>query len=54
MVKGKKLDSALIADCGQAAMAESQPIDDQRSSAWYRKKVGEALLSKAMKEMANL
>jgi len=54
LLKGKKLNKALIADCAKAAIAESQPIDDQRSSAWYRRKAGEALLTRTLISLANL
>lgn len=54
VLKGKKFNHALMADGARAAIAESQPIDDQRSSAWYRRKAGEALLTRTLTSMANL
>ena len=54
MLKDKALDEALIADCAAEAVAESKPIDDQRASAWYRRKAGAALVARALRQAAGI
>ncbi len=49
---GKALDEKLITDCAEEAVAESHPIDDQRATAWYRKKAATALVSRALTQAA--
>ena len=50
MITGKELDEALIIQCAAEAVAESSPIDDQRATAWYRRKAGEALVARALRQ----
>ncbi|NIQ39438.1 MAG: xanthine dehydrogenase family protein subunit M [Proteobacteria bacterium] len=54
LITGKELDEALIGECATQAVAESEPIDDQRASAWYRKKAGRALVARALARAAGL
>ncbi len=54
LIKGKALDKALIAECATEAVAESSPIDDQRATAWYRKKAGTALVVRALTQAAGI
>ena len=54
LIVGKTLDSALIAECTAAAIAQSAPITDQRGSAWYRKEAGAALVARALAQAAGL
>jgi len=54
MLKGKALDEALIAACAAQAVAESSPIDDQRATAWYRRKAGTALVARALTQAAGV
>jgi len=54
LIKGKALDRALIAECATKAVAESNPIDDQRATAWYRKKTGTALVARALAQAAGI
>jgi CO/xanthine dehydrogenase FAD-binding subunit len=54
MIKGKSLDEGLIAKCAAEAIAESSPIDDQRATAWYRKKAGTALVARALAQAAGI
>jgi CO/xanthine dehydrogenase FAD-binding subunit len=54
MLQGKEMDQEIIAACAAEAMAASRPIDDQRASAWYRKKAGAALLARALTQAAGL
>ena len=54
MLQGKALDEALIADCAAKAVAETDPIDDQRASAWYRRKAGAALVARALRQAAGI
>jgi CO/xanthine dehydrogenase FAD-binding subunit len=48
------MDQQIIAACALEAMAASSPIDDQRASAWYRKKAGLALVARALTQAAGL
>jgi CO/xanthine dehydrogenase FAD-binding subunit len=54
MLQGKGMDEGLISQGAAAAIAESQPIDDQRATAWYRRKAGEALVARALMQTAGL
>jgi carbon-monoxide dehydrogenase medium subunit len=54
LIKGKSLDETLIAECAATAVAESSPIDDQRATAWYRKKVGTVLVARALTQAAGI
>jgi carbon-monoxide dehydrogenase medium subunit len=54
MLQGKGMDQEIIAACAAEAMAASSPIDDQRASAWYRKKAGVALVGRALTQAAGL
>ena len=51
LIKGRSLDDKIIAECALQAVAESHPIDDQRATAWYRLKVGEALVTRALAQL---
>jgi len=53
-IKGKKVDEALINECATTAIAESNPVDDQRATAWYRKKAGQALVARALAQAAGI
>lgn len=52
LLKGKKIDKALLNDCAAQAVAESDPIDDGGATAWYRKKAGTALVYRALERAA--
>ena len=54
MLKGKAIDAALVAQCAAQAIAESNPIDDQRATAWYRQKAGTALVGRALAKAAGI
>jgi CO/xanthine dehydrogenase FAD-binding subunit len=47
-IKGKQVAKPLIDACADQAVAEANPIDDQRATAWYRKKAGKALIARAL------
>jgi len=56
MVRGKKLEGALIAEAARMASEESEPISDIRSSKEYRKEIVEVLTRRAIQhtfEQAN-
>jgi carbon-monoxide dehydrogenase medium subunit len=53
-IKGKALDEDVIAECADKAIAATSPIDDQRATAWYRKKAGKALVARALAQAAGL
>ena len=54
MLAGQEITEALIKQCAEQAMAESQPIDDQRATAWYRLKAGAGLVARALSQAAGL
>lgn len=54
MLQGKTPDEALISKCAAEAVAESNPIDDQRATAWYRRKVGATLVARALRKAAGI
>ncbi len=54
MLEGQALDEALITQCAAKAVAESNPIDDQRATAWYRRKAGAALVAQALRQAAGI
>jgi len=54
LLKGKSPDRALIAQCSAEAMAACNPVDDQRATAWYRRKAGTALVARALAQAAGL
>ncbi|MBA7712186.1 6-hydroxypseudooxynicotine dehydrogenase complex subunit alpha [subsurface metagenome] len=50
IMKGKKIDDALIDKCAQVASDESRPITDVRASSWYRKEMVKVFTRQAIKE----
>jgi CO/xanthine dehydrogenase FAD-binding subunit len=48
VLRGKKVTPALLAEAGRVASAESQPIDDVRSSVAYRRRLVEVLVPRAI------
>ena len=54
LLTDQEISKDLIARCASEAMAASSPIDDQRASAWYRKKAGAAVVAKALAKAAGL
>ncbi len=50
----KNMDETTIAQCAAQAIAECSPIDDQRATAWYRQRVGQALVARALKKAAEI
>lgn len=54
MLQGRELNADLIRRCASEALAASSPIDDQRATAWYRKKAGVAVVAKALGKAAGL
>jgi carbon-monoxide dehydrogenase medium subunit len=54
LLRGKVLDQAAIEACAAQAIAETSPIDDQRASAWYRQKVGKALVARTLAQAAGI
>jgi len=51
ILKGKKPDDDLLEACSGAALLESSPIDDVRSSAAYREKLIKVLVKRAIKKV---
>lgn len=54
MIKGKSLDEGLVAKCAAEAVDESSPIDDQRATAWYRKRAAKVLVARALAQAAGI
>ena len=54
MLTGKPIDGTLIRKCAAEAIAEADPIDDQRATAWYRKRAGENLVARALAQAAGI
>ncbi len=54
MLAGKKLEQKLIDECAEHAISETSPIDDQRASAWYRRRAGKAMVARALGLAAGL
>ena len=53
-IQGKDVDGQVISDCAVEAVAESNPIDDQRATAWYRQKAAKALVERALTQAAGV
>jgi CO/xanthine dehydrogenase FAD-binding subunit len=51
MITGQSMDAGTISGCAARAVAEGSPIDDQRATAWYRKKAGTALVARAFAQL---
>ncbi|HBY96101.1 MAG: xanthine dehydrogenase family protein subunit M [Ardenticatenaceae bacterium] len=54
LIRGKRLDKTSIVECAAAAVAETHPIDDQRASAWYRRKASAPLVARALAQAAGV
>jgi carbon-monoxide dehydrogenase medium subunit len=54
LLTDQEVSKDLILRCASAAMGACSPIDDQRASAWYRKKAGAAVVAKALAQAAGL
>ncbi len=54
LLKGNAIDKSLISTCAAEAIAETNPIDDQRATAWYRRKAGENLVGRALDQAAGI
>jgi carbon-monoxide dehydrogenase medium subunit len=51
MLEGKAVDKALIENVAKTAADETDPIDDIRSSAWYRRRAVEALIKQLLSKI---
>jgi carbon-monoxide dehydrogenase medium subunit len=54
VIVGQAIDLGLIDKCADTAITETSPIDDQRASAWYRKKAGRNLIRRALVQAAGI
>ena len=50
ILKGNKIDNAVIEKCAQAASEESRPITDVRASAEYRKEMVKVVVRNGINE----
>ncbi len=48
MLTGKKMEAGAFEECAEKAISELSPIDDQRASAWYRRRAGKAVVARAL------
>ena len=54
LLRDRPLDARLIHEAAHLALAEAQPIDDGRASAWYRRNAGRALVCRALEQACGL
>ena len=54
ILSGNSVDKDLVGKCAAEAIKETSPIDDQRATAWYRKKAGEKLVARALARAAGM
>ena len=54
MLQGKSFDERTLEECAALAIAESNPIDDERATAWYRKKAGKSLIKRALAQATGI
>ena len=52
LLEGKALDAKLIDDAAKTAADATNPIDDTRSTAWYRRKATQALVKQLLSDIA--
>jgi aerobic carbon-monoxide dehydrogenase medium subunit len=52
LLEGKALNAEAIEAAAAAASEETQPIDDIRSSAWYRKRASKAMVKSLLNQIA--
>jgi len=50
ILKGKEINESVLKDVAAAVSAEVTPIDDVRSTAWYRKEVSGVLLKRTIEK----
>jgi carbon-monoxide dehydrogenase medium subunit len=53
-LQDKQPDAGFIRDCARIAVEQTDPIDDGRASAWYRKRAAEAVISRAIATAAGM
>jgi carbon-monoxide dehydrogenase medium subunit len=54
ILTGKSVDKELIDKCAAAAIQASNPIDDGRATAWYRKHAGKNIVARLVAKAADL
>jgi xanthine dehydrogenase FAD-binding subunit len=54
VLKGKPLTSELAVEAAVQAVGECKPIDDERASAWYRRRVMKTLIARAINQACGL
>jgi CO/xanthine dehydrogenase FAD-binding subunit len=54
ILKGKKLTPELAGEAAAQAVGECKPIDDERASAWYRRRVIKVLIERAINQASGL
>ncbi|RIK34330.1 MAG: hypothetical protein DCC52_01035 [Chloroflexi bacterium] len=52
ILRGNELTAERIAEAARVAAAEAKPIDDVRSSAWYRREMVEVLTRRQLQRLA--
>jgi len=54
VLNGKKLTSELAGEAAAQAVSECKPIDDERATAWYRRRVIKVLIERAINQARGL
>ncbi|MFQ5856148.1 MAG: FAD binding domain-containing protein, partial [Anaerolineae bacterium] len=54
MLRGEDLTAELIAEAASEAVGECDPVDDERATAWYRRRVIKVLIERALKQASGL
>lgn len=54
ILRGKPLTSELAVEAAAQAVGECKPIDDERASAWYRRRVMKTLIARAINQAGGL
>lgn len=54
LLRGKELTAGLVSQAAARVVEEVNPIDDERASAWYRRRVIKVLVERALKAAAGL
>jgi carbon-monoxide dehydrogenase medium subunit len=54
VIRGKDLTPELISESASQAVGECNPVDDERATAWYRRRVIKVLVERALKQASGV